>query len=137
MYAGAIVTVESNVLPMQGPSDQLNDHEQQHQCHQFKVQICYASSRFNLETSCLMSSGHWYLNTVGGIAAISPIINPPTPCEDASVTPTMAGHPMTNDLQGVGDEIDDWRKLQHSCKAVWRRLFFLRYTTGGAFPSKL
>ena len=39
-------------------------------------------------TSCLMSSGHSSLKTVGGTALFSPTMIPPTPCFDASFMPT-------------------------------------------------
>ena len=37
--------------------------------------------------AAVISSGHCNLNTVGHIALCSPIMMPPTPCEDASLTP--------------------------------------------------
>ena len=57
---------------------------------------------FVFHTSSLMSSGHSSRNTVGVHSLVCPTITPPTPCTDASFTPTYPGTPMTSSLHGVG-----------------------------------
>ena len=83
-------------------------------------------------TAAVIAGGHWYRNTVGGIAILSPTMTPPTPNDDASVTPTISGHADTRLRHGVGNEEDSRRNTIPSYSAAYSVESFRRNTTGGS-----
>jgi len=84
-------------------------------------------------TSCLMSSGHASLKTVGVHPSFSPSITPPTPCLEASFTPTNSGHAVTNSVHRVGRSVDSRRSVLVSWRATRSGVFLWRKTNVGRF----
>jgi hypothetical protein len=76
--------------------------------------------------AALMSSGHGIRNTVGGKARFSPMIMPPTPCEDASLTPMKSGHLVTKAAHLVGSLMESRRNVRHSISTAWSTGFLCR-----------
>ena len=81
-------------------------------------------------SSCI-SLGQGILNTVGMQLSLSPMMIPPTPCFDASFTPTKWGQLCTSWAQWVGKDIVSRMRVRISVSACMRALFRCRKTTGG------
>ena len=92
--------------------------------------------RLELEIiSRLMSSGHSNRNKVGTKALFSPTIIPPTPCPDASFTPTNSGHPATNSLHSVGATVYSRSSVRQSDSACRKKWLQCKYTDVGCDQS--